>query len=120
MDKKTVEQFKQRLLKEKALLEKELGKVGRRDTTNPGGWDATSGDIDVDPADDTEVANKMEELEDNDGIVSKLEGQLKEVKDALIRIEKGVYGICEVSGKPIEIERLEANPSARTSIKNGR
>ena len=33
-------------------------------------------------------------------------------------IEKGTYGICEISGQPIEAERLKANPAARTSQAN--
>jgi RNA polymerase-binding transcription factor DksA len=120
IDQKTIERFKGRLLEEKALLEKELGSVGKRDASNPGGWDATSGNLEIDPADDAEVANKIEELGDNDGIVDKLEGQLRDVKDALIRIDKGIYGVCEVSNEPIEISRLEASPSARTCIKHAR
>jgi RNA polymerase-binding transcription factor DksA len=75
--------------------------------------------MEVDNADDNEVADKLEELEENAGVVSKLDRQLAEVKAALDRIEKGTYGICETCGKPIEKERLEANPSARISIKHG-
>jgi len=29
-----------------------------------------------------------------------------------------VYGICEVSNEPIPLERLKANPSARTLIEH--
>ena len=75
--------------------------------------------MEVNNADDNEVADKLEELEENAGVVSKLEKQLIEVKAALDRIAKGTYGICEVCGKPIETERLEANSSARVSIKHG-
>jgi RNA polymerase-binding transcription factor DksA len=74
--------------------------------------------MDIDSADENEVADKLEELEDNSGIIAKLESQLNEVTAALGRIEKGTYGTCEVCGKPIEMERLEANPSARASIKH--
>jgi RNA polymerase-binding transcription factor DksA len=38
------------------------------------------------------------------------------VKRALDRIEQGTYGLSEVSGKPIPIERLEAVPSATTLV----
>ena len=34
--------------------------------------------------------------------------------DALERIEKGTYGICEVGNEEIEEDRLNANPAART------
>jgi RNA polymerase-binding protein DksA len=35
---------------------------------------------------------------------------LKEIADALLRIEDGTYGICTNCGKPIAEERLEAAP----------
>ena len=118
MDKKDYKKFQDRLLAEKAELEEELAKVGKRDPQRAEGWDATSAEMEVDPADENEVADKLEELDDNSGIASSLENELKEVEAALERIEKGTYGICEKCGKPIETERLEANPSARVSIKH--
>jgi len=41
---------------------------------------------------------------------------LDKIERALQRIEDGTYGISEVSGKPIPIERLEAVPSAATLV----
>jgi RNA polymerase-binding transcription factor DksA len=40
---------------------------------------------------------------------------LHEVLDAIRRIECGHYGICEITGEPIEAERLNAIPWARYS-----
>lgn len=115
MNKKDTLHFKDKLEKEKKLLEEELGTVAKVNPENPEHWDATPA-IEVDSADDNEVADKMEELESNEAIIEQLEPQLKEVKAALVRIEEGTYGTCEVSGEAIEPERLEANPSARTCI----
>lgn len=42
--------------------------------------------------------------------------ELAQVKRALDRIEQGTYGLSEVSGKPIPIERLEAVPHATTLV----
>jgi RNA polymerase-binding protein DksA len=42
--------------------------------------------------------------------------ELAQVKKALDRIEQGTYGVSEVSGKPIPIERLEAVPYATTLV----
>lgn len=120
MTKKEIGYFKEKLEKERALVTDELGTVGRVDPTNPKDWLATSNDKDIDKADENELADKMEELEDNKGIVNSLEKQLKDVNDALEKIGKGTYGICELSGEPIERERLEANPAARTSMKHMR
>ena len=119
MNKQTQEQSKNKLLAEKVELEGELAGVGQRAPGSGGGWEATTRDMQVDSADENEVADKLEELEENTGIVNSLEKQLNEVNAALDRIEKGTYGTCEICGKPIEAERLEANPSARISIKHG-
>jgi len=45
---------------------------------------------------------------------------LKEIDDALARIENKTYGICELLGKPISKERLENTPWARYSIEAAR
>lgn len=42
---------------------------------------------------------------------------LNEIEDALWRIEKGTYGVCEMSGELIELERLKALPFTRYSVK---
>lgn len=46
--------------------------------------------------------------------------QIKEIDDALQRIENGTYGLCELTGKPIRPERLEEIPWARHSIEAAR
>ncbi len=45
---------------------------------------------------------------------------IKEIDDALKRIEDGTYGVCELTGKPIKAERLEELPWARHSIEAAR
>lgn len=49
-------------------------------------------------------------------IMSNLQSQLFEIDAALMRISLGIYGICEKTGKPIPLERLKANPTARTVV----
>ena len=116
MNKKETEQFKKKLVAEKAELEAELALVGQRNPNNPNTWEANTGGMEVDAADENEVADKLEEYEGNADIVTQLENQLIEVNAALDRIEKGTYGLCEKCGKPIDKGRLEANPSSRFSI----
>ena len=65
MNKKDLQYFKEKLQKEKALLVEELRSVGKMDPENPGNWDATSGKMQIDTADENEVADKLEELEEN-------------------------------------------------------
>lgn len=45
-----------------------------------------------------------------------LEGMLKEIDRAIVRAEKGMYGICERCHKPIPEERLKVMPSATMCI----
>jgi len=40
-----------------------------------------------------------------------------EIDAALRRIEKGSYGICELTGQPINIERLQALPYVRYTVR---
>lgn len=41
---------------------------------------------------------------------------LAKVAHALSRMDAGLYGICEVSGEPIPVARLEALPYATTTV----
>jgi RNA polymerase-binding transcription factor DksA len=41
---------------------------------------------------------------------------LYEIEEALRRVEAGTYGVCEMSGLPIERERLKVLPYARYSV----
>jgi DnaK suppressor protein len=45
-----------------------------------------------------------------------VEGELKDIDDALRRLDDGNYGICEECGKPIDEARLEAVPWARYCV----
>jgi RNA polymerase-binding transcription factor DksA len=107
--------FKKKLETEKKLLEKELEKVGRRNPDNPSDWQATPPkDRDTDTADENTVADAIEEYEDNVAIIGSLEQRYNDIKSGLDKIKHGVYGTCQICGKEIETDRLEANPSART------
>ncbi|MFD1450776.1 MULTISPECIES: hypothetical protein [Oceanobacillus] len=50
------------------------------------------------------------------GIDQMRKEELKNIEDALQRIEDGTYGISEQSGKPIPKERLEVMPTARILV----
>lgn len=49
-------------------------------------------------------------------LLHRLEAELLEIDAALERIKSGIYGICEKTGKKIPVDRLLANPSARTVV----
>jgi RNA polymerase-binding transcription factor DksA len=44
------------------------------------------------------------------------QAELAQIQKALDRIDRGIYGVSELSGKPIPKERLEAIPSATTLV----
>lgn len=47
---------------------------------------------------------------------SRFRERLQEIEQALARIERGVYGICEETDDFIELKRLEALPWTRVSV----
>jgi|SRR3989344_4395215 len=105
--------FKGKLEEELVLVEHELKSVGQKNPDNKTDWEVKAIDF-ADSADENETADKQEEYEENAAILSELEKKLNDIKSALVKIDTGVYGICEVSNEPIEEDRLEANPAART------
>ena len=65
------------------------------------------------PAD---TATETFEREKDLSILEQLEAELDELQAALARVDDGTYGFDEVTGDPIDSERLEALPTARTNI----
>ena len=106
--------MKERLEKERALVESELATVGRKNPKIEGDWEATPGEPDATATESDELADKIEGFEENTAILKELEIRLGDINLAIEKIEKGTYGVCEECGAEIEVERLEANPSART------
>ena len=116
MDQSKLDTFKAKLEEEKGILLEELNEIGQQDPQNPANWDPKGSDVNEREQDPNKRADNIENFEAVNAIITQLEYRLNEVNDALARMEEGTYGICEVSGEPIEEARLEANPAARTSI----
>ena len=106
--------FKAKLEKEKTILEEELGKLGSRNPSNPADWVPSIPKGDEFGADRNDNADIIEEMHKNNASLNELEGRLQNVLRALDKIAAGTYGTCEISGEPIEADRLGANPAART------
>jgi len=49
-------------------------------------------------------------------LLSQEQDALYEIEEALTRVNRGTYGVCEVSGKKIPKARLEAIPYARLTV----
>ena len=100
----------QRLEREKANLESELQRIARKD---PKGEDYHAVIEDISRAPDDNAVEE-ERYEAARSVEQSLEGQLRDVSAALVRINAGTYGSCVKCGQPIGRERLEALPSAAT------
>jgi RNA polymerase-binding transcription factor DksA len=77
---------------------------------------AQSGELthyDQHPADQgSETFERAKDL----SILERLETDLAEIEAALARIDEGTYGVDEVTGDPIDPQRLDALPTARTNV----
>ena len=113
ISKEIIAELKQKLIEEKKRLEKELDAIGKP-TENPGDYETEFDDIGRDKEDN---AIEVDEYSDNVAVESNLERQLKEVSEALKKMEDGAYGICENCNQEIDIERLRAYPAAKACIR---
>jgi len=123
-DQKTIDELKTALEKERDLLTKELETIATPDPNLPGDWD-----IKHEEWEETEITseeelesgvnvNEIDEDMKNKALSDHLELRLKEINNALKRVEDGTYGICQVCQKEIPLERLKANPAASTDIEH--
>ena len=115
---KNINKFKKLLGEEKSKLLKELATIGQKNPSNSKDWEATPTNMDSDSADENEVADTIEEFEENSAILKQLEIQLNDVETALQKIKDGTYGKCGICNEEIPEERLVANPAALTCIKH--
>lgn len=111
MDNAKKDQFKDLLLKQGKEIEKTINlmkehKIAEQDIDSP---DELS-NYDNHPA---ELGTQLFQAELNNALKVHEEHLLKEIHDALLRINKGNYGKCELCANDIVEERLEVLPYAR-------
>lgn len=105
-------------------LEEELEKVvaGLKEigVNNPltDDWEETVTPEVADLTDQSLQADSSEELEERGGTLAVLETEYRDIKRALKKIEEGTFGLCEIDNKPIEEERLDFRPTARTCLEH--
>lgn len=105
----------EQLLAEKKRLESALGNIGRRNPRVPDDWEPLPPEMGTE-SDLADQADVVTSRESNAAVLADLEARYDTVLAALARIEKGMYGKCEVCGGKIEEARLEADPAATTCI----
>lgn len=91
-----------------------LSELGAQDPDNPSDWITTPDEPAKNTADPNDFGDRSEEWMERRGELSALETRANNIKRALKKIEEGTYGVCEISGDPIEEDRLSVNPAART------
>jgi DnaK suppressor protein len=115
MNQNLIDELKQALEKEKKELLEGLNSFASKDKNLEGDWDTKYQDMgndwDSNSQEVTEYATKIP-------IEHELELKLQNVEDALGKISKSTYGICEKCGEPIDEERLKADPSARNCVQH--
>lgn len=106
--------YKKILEDEKEKLAHELDQLGVRTTPSGDEWHAQVSKLDIQEADQNEAADRVEEAQIDQIVLDELEARYRLVEHALAKFSSDTYGVCEVSGEPIEEDRLHANPAART------
>jgi RNA polymerase-binding transcription factor DksA len=109
------DEFRTRLQEERARL---LRVSGTYEADLGESFDETSGDlgsggVDNHPGD---LASETYDRELEEGLDDGVRNTVRQIDDALKRIDAGTYGICEIDNKPIEVERLRAIPWATRCI----
>lgn len=116
MDKKTIEELKEKLEKEKLITEKTLEKFAKRDEKVKGDWDTRFPRFDGTESGDGALEKAADEVQEYSTLLPleyNLETQLKDINLALEKIGKGTYGKCDKCGKEIDEERLKIHPTAK-------
>ena len=105
----TIKQLKEQLSRLLELRERVTGEILsiNRDSLSQNERDPSLSDQGTETFDREFALNQLSSEQD----------VLFEIDEAIRRIENGTYGICEMTDEPINIERLEALPYVRHSIK---
>jgi len=113
-----IERFRQMLLQKRREIVGNVSEMEDEALKRPR-LDA-SGDLSSMPIHMADLGTDNFEQEFALGLMDSERKLLREIDDALQRIEQGVYGICEGTGKPIPKARLRAQPWARYCVQYAR
>lgn len=114
MEKSKLEHYKRRLIQEKERIEKNINRLDnmgvgisvKDDTSELSSYDNHPGDI----------GSETFEIEKNRALKANEITHIKMIQDALSKIDSGNFGVCQICGKNIEEERLEALPFTQFCI----
>lgn len=113
-----IEHFKQMLLEKRNEILSSVNEM-EDETLKKSRGDA-AGDLSSMPIHMADIGSDNYEQEFTLGLMDSERKMLKEIDDALQRIEQDTYGICEGTGRQIQKARLEAEPWARNCVEYAR
>ena len=107
-----LQEFKDIILDKLRIAKEELSSLtATLNNSNANGTDDTAPTFKA-----FEEGSKVTSKEENTALAIRQEKFIRDLKNALIRIENKTYGICRVTGKLIDKRRLMAVPHATLSI----
>ena len=122
MNKKNVEELKQKLEKEKMAIEEQLKKFATKDDKMEGDWDTRFPKLDSNVSGSASLEAAADEVEEYSNLLPQehsMELKLQNINLALGKIKTGQYGICENCKKEIPLDRLNVSPESRLCLDCG-
>jgi len=114
MNKRDREEFKKLLIRRREQLSGEVEKLS--DEALRHNRQDAAGDLSSMPIHMADIASDNFEKELNLDFIQMESAELRNIDDALTRLEEGNFGICEVCGEPIPKARLRVVPHARLCV----
>jgi RNA polymerase-binding protein DksA len=108
---KDLEQFRELLLEKRAQLAGDVNTM-QHEALSRNRQDA-AGDLSTMPIHMADIGSDNYEQEFTLGLIEGERALLREIDEALQRIEQGTYGVCLATGQPIGKARLKAQPWAK-------
>ncbi|MEX1063904.1 MAG: TraR/DksA C4-type zinc finger protein [Candidatus Paceibacterota bacterium] len=115
MNPKELQKLKESLLKEKEVLETELGRIATKNPDIEGDYQAHFHKPDQSDTLD-EKAHSITDYEEERAVEQSLELRLKDINETLKKLEGDKYGDCETCMAPIDKKRLEVIPVAKFCV----
>lgn len=116
MNKKTLDELKQKLETEKRTLEEQLKKFATKDKKMEGDWDTRFPKLEGNVSGSSGLEAAADEVEEYSTLLPmeySMELRIRNINSALEKIEKGEYGLCEKCKKEIPMERLNVSPESK-------
>ncbi len=113
LDKKTINELKNKLVEQKNTITEELNKFTQKNTEIKGDFKTIFPQY---GNGEEENALEVTEYETNLDIEHRLELDLAQINNSLAKMKKNTYGICEKCGKEINLDRLKAFPEAKFCV----